>query len=201
MTQNAFANPDFRRCADFHGHVCPGLAIGYMATKAGLAQIGQNRSEDEELVAVVETDACGVDAVQVLAGCTFGKGNLIHKDHGKSVFTFFGRKSGKGIRVAVKPNAIKPNKKHMALMAKMRAETATETEKAEFKRLHQARCREVLESAPEALFDIRPATVSLPAKARVMASELCDACGEPTMGSKIVEKYEKKLCRECAASQ
>ena len=67
---------DFQRCADFHGHVCPGLAIGYRAAKAGMEWLSANRAEDEEVVAIVETDACGADAIQVLTGCTFGKGNF-----------------------------------------------------------------------------------------------------------------------------
>ncbi len=34
------------------------------------------RDGDEELFAIVETDACGADAIQVITGCTFGKGNF-----------------------------------------------------------------------------------------------------------------------------
>jgi formylmethanofuran dehydrogenase subunit E len=77
----------------FHGHSCPGLAIGYRMTKAALFFLGVKRAYDEELVAIVENDACGVDAVQYLSGCTFGKGNLVFKDYGKRVYTFFSRRS------------------------------------------------------------------------------------------------------------
>jgi len=76
---------EFKRCAAFHGHVCPGLSIGFRAAKAGMRYLQAMRAEDEELVAVVETDACSADAVQVLTGCTFGKGNFIYKDYGKMV--------------------------------------------------------------------------------------------------------------------
>ena len=91
---------EFKKCLDFHGHLCPGLSIGYRAAKVGLEWLAENRSADEELVAIVENDACGCDAIQVMTGCTFGKGNFIFKDHGKQVFTFFGRKSGKTLRKA-----------------------------------------------------------------------------------------------------
>ena len=50
---------------------------------------------DEEIVAVVETEMCAVDAIQALTGCTFGKGNLIHRDWGKNAYTFFRRSDGK----------------------------------------------------------------------------------------------------------
>ena len=74
---------DFRACVRFHGHICPGLAIGYAAVKAGSRVLGLSTAEDEEIVAFVENDSCAVDAVQVLLGCTFGKGNLIFRDWGK----------------------------------------------------------------------------------------------------------------------
>ena len=75
-----------KQATDFHGHWCPGLAIGIRAAEWALKEMG--KAPDEEIVAVVETDMCGVDAIQSLTGCTFGKGNLIHKDYGKSAFTF-----------------------------------------------------------------------------------------------------------------
>jgi formylmethanofuran dehydrogenase subunit E len=64
---------DFREAVRFHGHLCPGLAIGYVAAKVAVQLLGIGTSEDEEIVAVVENNSCAVDAVQVLLGCTFGK--------------------------------------------------------------------------------------------------------------------------------
>ena len=39
----------------FHGHFCPGLAIGIRAAEIALREIGPH-SQDEEVVAIVETD-------------------------------------------------------------------------------------------------------------------------------------------------
>lgn len=44
-----------RKAAEFHGHMCPGLAIGVRAAELALTEIGPH-STDEEVVAVVETD-------------------------------------------------------------------------------------------------------------------------------------------------
>jgi len=52
----------------FHGHMCPGLAIGIRMAEIALREIGPH-STDEEVVAIVETDMCGVDAIQYLTGC------------------------------------------------------------------------------------------------------------------------------------
>jgi hypothetical protein len=62
-------------------------------------------STDEEVVAVVETDMCAVDAIQSLTECTFGKGNLLHHDYGKNAYTFFRRSDGRAIREVGRPDA------------------------------------------------------------------------------------------------
>ena len=95
----------FQRCLDFHGHRCPGVAIGYRTAQLAMELLCSDRSEDEELIAVVENDSCAVDAVQVITGCTFGKGNLIFKDYGKQALTLADRTSGKAVRVAMRNNA------------------------------------------------------------------------------------------------
>ena len=86
----------------FHGHECKGLAWGYKVATFAMEKLGIDRSSDEELVAIVENDTCAVDGIQVVTGCTFGKGNLIFKDYGKHVYTFFNRNTGKGIRISRK---------------------------------------------------------------------------------------------------
>src|SRR5512147_1538276 len=91
---------DLRDAIQFHGHLCPGLALGYRVAKAALRELGAERPEDEELVAVVENDSCAVDAIQFITGCTFGKGNLIFRDYGKHVYTFYDRATGKAVRIS-----------------------------------------------------------------------------------------------------
>jgi formylmethanofuran dehydrogenase subunit E len=88
----------------FHGHFCGGILIGYRAAKVGLQRLIAKRAEDEQLVAIVENDSCAVDAVQVVTGCTFGKGNLFFRDYGKHVYTFALRPSGRAVRVSRRPD-------------------------------------------------------------------------------------------------
>jgi len=198
--ENHEAPEDFNRCVDFHGHVCPGLAIGYRAAKAGMDWLREHRAMDEELVAVVETDACGVDAVQVLTGCTFGKGNMIHRDYGKQAFTFLGRRTGEGVRVALKPGALELSREHRALLDKIREETATEEDRETFRKHHQKKCEELLEKPADTLFTIKPVKTALPPKAKIESSLLCTVCGEPVMPSKMVQVSGDHLCRQCAGS-
>ena len=94
---------DLKRCVAFHGHLCPGVVIGYCAAKLGMRELSAQRAGDEEVIAIVENDTCAVDAIQVLTGCTFGKGNLFFRDHGKMVFTFALRANGQSVRPPIPP--------------------------------------------------------------------------------------------------
>ena len=75
----------------FHGHACPGLAIGVRAATEAIKRLNLSFSEDEEVVCVTENDACGVDGIQAILSCTAGKGNLKFRDTGKMAFSFFNR--------------------------------------------------------------------------------------------------------------
>ena len=181
----------------FHGHMCPGLAMGIQAGQIALDKIGKH-AMDEEVVAIVETDMCGVDAIQFLTGCTFGKGNLIHRDHGKSAFTFIRRSDNKAIRVITKPESWgDPNDEHRQLFAKVRAGTASPEEKTRFQDLHVAKANRILAFSPEQLFDVTEMTMSPPKKARIHTSIECADCGEAAMETRIRKFGGRDLCIPC----
>ena len=94
--EEILSSEDLTKCIKFHGHMCPGLAIGFRAARTLMERLGVRRAPDEELLAIVETDACGADAIQVMTGCTFGKGNFIFKNYGKHAFSLMDRRKGKG---------------------------------------------------------------------------------------------------------
>ena len=173
---------DLQKTIDFHGHLCPGMAIGYRASKAALDRMGLRRAYDEELVCVVENNSCSVDAVQYLTGCTFGKGNLIFKDYGKQVFTFaFRHKPGRALRVSLRPDAIPP--------------PAVDIDPAE----RRQRALEILLSSPPGdLYYMDEVDFEIPEEARIEPSIPCQNCGEPTMQSRLVEKEGRPLCIPCS---
>ncbi len=187
----------FKRCEEFHGHVCPGLSIGFRASQAAIQKLSASRARDEEIVAVVENDACYADAVQVLTGCTFGKGNFIYKDNGKMAMTLFSRKTGKGVRIVMKSGAFLPDETHMALMRKVMSGKADPDETNRFHALHVKRSCDVLEMQEDDLFTIQNVTMELPATAKIEPSEPCSWCNEPTMRTKLEEKDGQKICRDC----
>lgn len=188
----------FKKCLEFHGHLCPGLSTGYQAAIAGMEWLSANRSEDEEVVTIVETDACCCDAIQVITGCTFGKGNFIYKDYGKMAFTFLSRESGKGVRISSKPKeATSESSRHSELMSKLKTGQADKTEIKEFRKLHTKRAEEILDESPESLFYINEVNVILPPKATMAPSVQCDRCGEPTMATKLTGIANESICGGC----
>lgn len=76
------------KAVEFHGHECPGLAIGVRVSDAAKEMLRIGSSEDEEIVCVAENDSCSVDAIQALLGCTFGKETFIQKYRKAGFFVF-----------------------------------------------------------------------------------------------------------------
>jgi len=188
---------DFQDCARFHGHVCPGLAIGYAAAKAGAAALKVAPSEDEEVVAIVENDSCAVDAIQVLLGCTFGKGNLIFRDWGKQVFTFFDRNTGKGARVSFKGTLPLRDERH-ELKKKLDSGEATDEDRKRWEQLRIMAVNELISSDPIELFDVREVRIEPPPRAYIVETSPCAVCGERTMSDRLIEKRGQKVCLGCA---
>ncbi|HOI12694.1 MAG TPA: FmdE family protein [Methanoculleus sp.] len=194
------AHDRFAEAAAFHGHICPGLATGYRAAEIALSRLCSGRSEDEELVTITETDACGVDAIQVLTGCTAGKGNLLFKDYGKHAFTFINRRTGAAVRVAANPSfnidSLDPDL--APLRARVMQRVATEEELAEFhERVHRV-VDAILEAPAEQLFTVREVDIKIPERARIFSSVPCAKCGEMTAESRVRVEAGKFLCYACS---
>ncbi|HUL29991.1 MAG TPA: FmdE family protein [Thermodesulfobacteriota bacterium] len=196
--EEILSGSDFTRCVQFHGHTCPGLAIGFKAAMTLMERLGSKKAPDEELVAVVETDACGADAVQVMTGCTFGKGNFIFKNYGKHAFSLMDRGKRKGIRVCLLPDAFKSDPDYFSLSKKVQKDEASPKETERFRELQQDRVRKILEADPESLFKIEEISADIPPKARVMKSGICEMCGELTKADLLRNRSGKKLCIPCA---
>lgn len=176
-------NKLWEKCVAFHGHGCGGLTIGYKAALYAIellelspvdGQLNSCISTDEQVVCIAENDACGVDAIQVLLGCSVGKGNLLFHMRGKQAFSFYNRNSGKSVR----------------LVLKKRPEGMTRQQSFAY---YQA-----LE--PKNMFDVKEATIALPEAAKIFSSYDCDCCGEATGAEWIRLSGEEKLCLDCYQS-
>jgi len=184
------------RVVSFHGHLCPGLAMGVQAARIALREIGPS-AQDEEVVAVVETDMCGVDGIQFLTGCTFGKGNLVHRDYGKNAYTFFRRSDGRAVRIAGRPRAWAPKPEHEELFDRLGSGEASAADAARFRELHEARAMALLALDPDDLFNITEVHEQPPHLARVFDSVPCARCAEDVMETRVRRLGGRELCQPC----
>ncbi|MCH3916229.1 MAG: FmdE family protein [Spirochaetia bacterium] len=168
MTQHEL----WEKAVAFHGHECPGLAIGVRASMIAMKRLKINdRAKDEELVCITENDACGVDAVQALLGCTLGKGNLIFRDTGKQAFSFYERKTGSSFRIVLNqlPKELNRNEK----------------------------INYILTADEEKVFSSTPVKCQIPERARLFTSVQCETCHEYASEGRIRLQNGKKVCMDC----
>jgi len=142
---------EWEECVAFHGHECSGLAIGYKAVLLAREKLALEKASDEQIVCITECDACSNDAIQVMLGCTTGKGSFLFHMTGKFAFTFYKRATGEGIRL---------------MMNYYEGDDPAASEAYYF------------ETAPEDLFHETTVRVPLPERARMFKSVKCSVCGE-----------------------
>jgi formylmethanofuran dehydrogenase subunit E len=183
---------DLKKSVEFHGHLCPGLAIGYRVAK--YIKEHHPRSEDEELVCIAENNSCSVDAVQALLGCTFGKGNLVYRDNGKQVFIFYSRGDGKALRIYFKADLSEQMDK---LRDRYFKGDLTEEEKEEFENIREQVTQHIINAPDEEILAISEVSIPVPEKARIHPSLKCQNCGEGFMEICGRTVNGKVVCKEC----
>lgn len=187
----------YTEVTQFHGHVCPGSAIGYKAAEAAVKELGLK--QDDKLVGIVENDTCGVDAVQVVTGCTFGKGNLIFVDHGKQVYTFINRNSECAVQISLKNsfdvNAINPKLAEIRKNANI--SNASETDKLKLKDAVDDTVDRILRVPYPDMFDIEHTEAELNKKSNTHKSYKCFECDEMVSEHRTRIKNGEKVCIPC----
>ena len=161
----------WEKCVEFHGHSCGGLRIGYRAAQYAMELLHIGFSDNEQVVCISENDACGVDAIQVMLGCSIGKGNLLFHMTGKQAFSFYNRATGESVRLVLKP---KP--------AGMTSEKSA---------------RYYFDHDCHDLFWVKEAKLPLPTPAKIFDSYDCACCGEKTGANWNRLVGGNSLCLEC----
>lgn len=191
----------WNKAAEFHGHTCPGLAIGFKAVEGAIAELGLDDANlpahDEELVCVTENDACCVDAIQALLGCTYGKANLVPRLRGKMAFSFFVRDDaacdGEEPMSSARDNAPAVEDAVGSLRAVrlcLKPDLGAGMTREEHERF-------LLETPYDQLFDVSEPAFGLPEPARHFASERCAVCGESTAEYALRLHEGEPVCLDC----
>lgn len=190
----------FSEAVKFHGHVCPGLILGYRAATRAMKELASMRSSDEEIVTIVENDTCAVDAIQVVTGCSIGKGNLIYRDLGKQAYTFARRDTGKAVRVSINPSfEVKDlDPVYYELRGKVLFGEPTDEERAEVARRSGKVYKKMLDLPDEKLLMVKRISIEIPEHAHLFKSLTCAECGELVAEHRARVKDGKIVCIPCA---
>ncbi|NLJ95118.1 MAG: formylmethanofuran dehydrogenase [Clostridiaceae bacterium] len=164
----------YQKCVDFHGHECPGLTIGFRAALYAIELLDLEFSEDEQVVCISENDACGVDAIQVLLGCSVGKGNLLFHLVGKQAFSIYERSTGKSVRLVLKQSDNNLS----------RAEKQAYFQTVDNKEM----------------FEVKDTTLEVPERARLFESLVCESCHETAATQWMRIQEGKQVCLDCFKS-
>ncbi|WP_424356013.1 FmdE family protein [Methanobacterium sp. MBAC-LM] len=197
MCLTVFKGPKNRKFLDivnFHGHICPGTAIGYRAGKIAIKKLNIT---DEKLLTIVENDSCSIDAVQVITGCTFGKGNLIFKDYGKHVYTFVNKDNRNALRLSLNKNIDEMYPEFDMLRDKIFSGSASSEDKLEFENQKNEITQKILDMPDNELFNIKSTEIKIPDKIQMFQSVKCDICGELVAVHRARIKKGSIMCIPC----
>jgi formylmethanofuran dehydrogenase subunit E len=189
---------------EIHGHFCPYLALGVMAGVHAQRELGVSTDGMEDVVAVVETNSCFADGVQVATGCTFGNNALMYRDYGKTAVTLVDRDApDDGVRIHVEERAdvIESDYPEAAdLFDRVVADRdATPEERDRFGEAWAAVAFDLLDRPIFDLCDVEAGvSVDLPEYAPIFEDAQCADCGEQVMAPKAVERDGETVCRDCA---
>ncbi len=183
-----------------HGHKCPAMPLGLRVGAAAMNALGVERSTDGQLIALVELgdehcSHCFADGVQVVTGCTFGKGNIHQLGYGKFGLTLIDVAHKRAVRVVPK------------------AEVQVATKKTEFFKNYREKgvpaskvpanvveplIEKVMDESEEQIMTISPIfDYEVENGKESFASFVCEQCGDM-----VVEKYGRvydglKVCIPC----
>ena len=82
----------------------PSMPLGLKMVSIAINELNVEHAHAGELFAIVDLGeyqcaGCLADGVQVITGCTFGKGNIIRSMKGKFLLTLIDQKNSRGVKV------------------------------------------------------------------------------------------------------
>ncbi|MGQ9615385.1 MAG: FmdE family protein [Spirochaetota bacterium] len=190
-----------KKAAELHGHFCPFLTLGVRAGYIGVKTLGIKTKGMEEFLAVIETNNCFSDGVQMVSGCSFGNNSLIYRDFGKTAVSFL-KRDGKGIRILVKIEDGWIEKRYpvasdLFKRVVMEREGNEEDEEILMKEWSKISF-DMLNYPDDELFLVRNVALAIPDYAPIFNSVRCILCGEMVMETRAIEKDSKTFCIQCS---
>jgi len=186
----------------FHGHKCPAMPNGLRVGAAALNKLGVERTGDSNIHVILELGdkhcaTCFADGVQVITGCTLGKGNIEKTHKGKWGITLIDKATNRAVRVTPRAEAMMANKK-TEFFTKYRMLGVAPTKVPD--EAVQPLVEMVMAAPEEKMMIVSDVfTYEWPKEKHSFDGFVCEECGEM-----VVEEYgrikgDKKVCIDCAS--
>lgn len=91
------------KAAQFHGHICPGLALGVLSATRVMQELYSRQEDPSEYTLTAEMQNCPVDGAMFVTGCTPGTHRYRQGDPEKMCF-YLKNKDGKGWKISLHPD-------------------------------------------------------------------------------------------------
>ena len=195
-----------KKTGELHGHLCSHSTYGVKAGCIAMRELGMSNTGMEEIVAIIETNNCFSDGIQVVTGCTFGNNALIYKDYGKTAVTM-AKRDGTAIRISLDPyfeeSRTEKYPEANVLFEKIvvRREKPIQEESSRMMQLFEEMAFELLEVNDDEIFKIEHKTIKLPEYAPIFTSVKCSICGEGVMETRVRVRDSKPVCISCAGDE
>ncbi|MFB6343111.1 FmdE family protein [Saccharicrinis sp. FJH62] len=186
----------------FHGHKCPAMPNGLRVGSAAMNALGVERTGDSALHAILDLGenhcaTCFADGIQVITGCTFGKGNIEKTHRGKWALTLIDKKTNRAVRVTPTAEAMLANKK-TSFFKDYREKGVPPTQVPDD--VVEPLVVKVMNAPEDKMMKISEVfEYQWKQPVHSFNSFVCEECGEMTVMEYGRVKGDKKVCMECAA--
>lgn len=186
-----------KKVVDFHGHLCPEIAIGMKACEYASRLLVESEDPVERLSVIAENCTSALDAFQILLGVTVGNQALRVLDFGKHNYTFSRKSSDQGFRLRFRNLEFGDEQTFETLEEKIVHNLITLDEVVQFQQLLDARVDKLLSSLPEELFDLErncPPAMTIEAPTTYVS---CSGCGQQVLRERAVKDQGRFYCTPC----
>ena len=185
---------------ELHGHKCPAMPMGLRSGAIAMNRLGVSRSGAKTLLALVELGDdhcahCFGDGVQMITGCTFGKGNIKKLGYGKFGLTLVDKATGRAVRVVPRGES-QMAMKQTPFFTEYRMKGVPPTQVPD--EVVDPLIDKVLSGPEDQMFSVSEVfDYEVEAGEEDFSSFVCDRCGEM-----VVERYgrvvgHEKVCIPC----
>ncbi len=188
---------NLKRVVDFHGHLCPDLAIGVRVCEFIKDLVPSKGAEFSSISIIAENSTSAIDAIQILLGTTLGNQRLYIADLGKHNYTVILPNHKQGINISLKSLNFKNETQFCMLEEKISKNEIVFEEVVMFQKLLDDRVKHIFNTPLKELFKVKDVEVRKHLVEFPSLYVKCSKCGEEVLKTHAIVYKQKSYCISC----